>query len=172
LINALGNQPKVLVDASSPARAHAGDPALAWRWLGWFSLVLALAGLGDWVLAWIPMRLGSPEWEFGTIASTFAGLPLITMGFAGLLGSAIARGVRWQIIIVSIVVLLFATWILAGSILFLLDIPLALRTVQGIARMGLMKAIAKTALLGSLFLVLYSVGGIAGLRVARRLRSR
>ena len=46
-----------------------------------------VAGLGDFVIAWIPLRLGSPEWEFGTVASTLAGLPLATMGLAGLLGS-------------------------------------------------------------------------------------
>jgi hypothetical protein len=99
-------------------------------------------------------------------------LPLITMGFAGLLASAIARGIRWQVITVAIVVLLLAAWILAASILFLLDVPVALRAVQGVAQLGIMKAIAKTGLLGTLFLVAYSVAGIGALRFASRLKAR
>jgi len=172
LIDAIGTEPKILIGSHPGSRALPGDPAQAWRWIGWFSLVLALAGIGDWVLAWIPLRFGSPEWEFGTVASTFAGLPLITMGFAGLLGSAVARGIRWQIIAVAGVVLAFALWILAASVIFLLDIPVALRAVQGVARMGLMKAIAKTGLLATLFSIAYLVAGIGALRYARRVRAR
>jgi hypothetical protein len=156
--------PKVLVKAPSRAKQLVPDVERSWRWVGWFSLVLAIAGLGDWVIAWIPFRFGSTEWEFGTIVSTFSGLPLVTMGFAGLLASAVARGVRWQIVTVSTVVLLFALFVLGASVIFLLDVPVALQAVGGIARLGILKAIAKTALLGSLFFTLYLIAGVGGLR--------
>ena len=139
--------------------------------MGWLSLALALAGIGDWVLAWVPLHIGSPEWEFGTVVATFAGLPLITVGLAGLLGSAVARGVRWQIMATSVVLLVFALWILAASVIFLLDVPVALRAVQGLARVGILKAIAKTALMGGLFFTTYLIIGVAALRFALRQRS-
>ena len=164
------SEPRILIaDSSAPARS--GDPTRAWRWLGWFSLVLALAGLGDWLLAWFPMRFGSPEWEFGTVVSTLAGLPLITMGFAGLLASAVARDIRWQVVAVAIAVLLFGTWVLAAFVVFLLDVPIAMRAVQGVARVGIMKAIAKTTMLAVLFSAVYFVAAISALRYARRMRA-
>jgi hypothetical protein len=139
----------------------------AWRWIGWFSLVLVIAGAGDWVLAWIPLRFGTAEWEFGTIVSTFAGLPLVTMGFAGLLGSAAARGVRWQLITVGVIVLAWGVMVVAALIIFFLDVPIALQAVQGPAHLGIMKATAKTVMLGLLFSTVYFVTGIAALRRSR-----
>lgn len=162
--------PRILM-APPTAVARAGDPTMAWRWLGWFSLVLALAGFGDWLLAWFPMRFGSPEWEFGTVVSTLSGLPLITMGFAGLLASAVARGIRWQVVAVAVVVLSFGTWVLAAFVVFLLDVPIALRAVQGVARLGIMKAIAKTSMLAVLFSTVYFVAAIGALRYARRMHA-
>ena len=163
--------PRLLVDVprrSERARIITPDPQTAWRWIGWFSLMLTLAGLSDWVLAWMPLRFGTPEWEFGTIVSSMSGLPLLTMGFAGLLGSAVARGVRWQIVLVAAIVLTFAVLILGALAVFALDVPIALRTVQGPAHLGILKAIAKTVTLGLLFAAGYLVSAIAALRHARR----
>jgi len=154
--------PNVLI--APPRTGMTPSVSQAWRWLGWFSLVLALAGAGDWVLAWIPLRLGNPEWEFGTVVATFSGLPLVTMGFAGLLSSALARGIRWQTRLVAAVILVFALWILAGMIIFALDIPVAVRAVQGVARLGIAKAIVKATMLGVLFFVCYAIAGVRALR--------
>jgi hypothetical protein len=157
--------PPILIDAQRSPKGLMSDSHRAWRWIGWLSLVLALAGLGDWVIAWIPMRFGSAEWEFGTIVASFSGLPLVTMGFAGLLASAIARGVRWQILAIALVILLFALLIAIASVVFLLDVPVALQAVGGgVARLGILKAIAKTGLLGALFFFTYLVAGVAALR--------
>ena len=164
------SDPRILI-AEPIAVTRPGDPPRAWRWLGWFSLVLALAGLGDWLLAWFPMRFGSPEWEFGTVVSTLSGLPLVTMGFAGLLASAVARGIRWQVVAVAVAALLFGTWVVAAFVVFLLDVPIAMRAVQGVARLGIMKAIAKTSMLAVLFSTVYFVAAISALRFARRMRA-
>lgn len=162
-------QSKILIsDAGGNARGLSPDSAQAWRWVGWFALVLTLAGLGDWILAWIPLRLGAPEWEFGTIVSSFSGLPLVTMGFAGLLGSAVARGVRWQVRLVASVLLLWALVIIAATVIFMLDVPLALGSVEGPARLGIIKAIAKTLMLAALFGTGYLVAAIGALRRAAR----
>jgi hypothetical protein len=158
--------PRILVH-DDPARGRlVVDSARAWRWIGWFSLVLTVVGVADWIIAWIPFRLGSPEWEFGTIVATFAGLPLVTMGMAGLLASGVASGRRWVVMSTGIGMLLLALFILAASIIFALDVPLAMRAVEGVARIGIMKAIAKSAVTGGLFLLVYVVGGVSAMRLA------
>ncbi len=160
---------KILISSSETGRVKSLDPDVerGWRWIAWFSLVLAVAGLGDWVLAWVPLHFGSPEWEFGTVVSSFSGLPLVTMGLAGLLGSAVARRIRWQVIAVSSILLIWAAVILAALGLFLLDVPLALGAVQGPARLGIIKAIVKCVMLGMLFSLAYIVAGIGALRGQR-----
>lgn len=148
------------------ARSLTPDAPRAWRWLSWFSLVLALAGVSDWIIAWVPVRLGNPEWEFGTIVASIAGLPLIGIGFAGLLASGIARGAKSQTIVVASAALLLAVLLLGALVVFALDVPLALSSVQGVARLGIQKAIVKTTIVGLLFLVAFGVSGVAALRFA------
>lgn len=163
-------EPRILVANARPARPASAAPAphAAWRWLGWFGLVLALAGLGDWAIALTPPHFGTLEWEFGTIVATYSGLPLVTMGFAGLLAAALARGIRWQLITMGIVLLLFAAVLVAGLVIFALDVPIALQSVQGIAHLGIVRATAKTGMLGVLFGVGYAAAGVAALRHAKR----
>jgi hypothetical protein len=161
------SDPRILVNVPRDARGRvqAPDVAQAWKWVGWFALVLTTAGVGDWVLAWYPLSFGTVEWEFGTIVSSVSNLPLVTMGFAGLLGSAIARGIRWQVITVSVALLGAALLLLAALTIFALDIPVALAAVAGgTARLGILKAIAKTLFLGGLFAIAYLVAAIGGLR--------
>lgn len=165
-----------LVMAEQPAERRtptmASDIPQAWRWVGWFGLMLAVASISDWTLAWVPVHLGNPEWEFGTVASSIAGLPLMAMGFAALLSSALARGIRWQVITMGWVLVAWSVLLLAALGIFLLDVPLALRTTQGAARIGIIKATAKTAILGLVFITTYGMAGIQALRhTGRRERS-
>ena len=41
-----------------------------WPVLDWLGLAFLLMGLVDLALAWFPLGLGNPEWEFGTISAT------------------------------------------------------------------------------------------------------
>lgn len=165
-------EPQVLV--SGEPRKHvrsapAPAPAEAWRWIGWLGLALLVVGVGDTLLAFVPFRLGNSEWEFGTVAATFAGLPLVTMGFAASLGAATALGSRWAIVTLSWMVLVWGTLVVAGLLLFMTDVPLALRTVAGDAQIGIRKAVAKTVMLGVVFGGVYFITGVGSLR---RLRDR
>jgi hypothetical protein len=153
---------------SAPVRALPPDIDQAWRWIGWLGLVLAIAGIGDWILAWIPTRFGNVEWEFATIVSTTAGLPLVTMGIAGLAGSAAARGIRWQLRVTGAVALILAVVLLVVLALFMLDVPVALKMVQGPVHLGVLKATTKTIGLGLLFFAVYGYVGIGALRRARK----
>ena len=147
------------------------DPDRGWSWLGWFGGMITVVAIGDLLLAWYPMNLGVPEWEFGTIAASFAGLPLVTIGLASLFASVLARGSKWGIRIVAGLLLALAAWILAALAIFALDVPMALRVVSPEVAIGLKKAIAKTALLGIVFSAGYSIAAIAALRHAKRARS-
>ena len=162
-------EPKVIVDERNRRKSVLRpEPAQAWKWIGWFGALLALAGLGDFALALIPLRIGVPEWEFGTVASVFSGLPLVTIGLGAVLGAVVARGWRPGIIVSAWFMVLFALVLLAGLGLFVLDIPMALRAVSEEAAVGIRKAIGKTLLLGVLFPVGYIVAAVAALRHLRR----
>ena len=70
--------------------------------------------------------------------------------------------------ILSATLLLLGLATSACLILFLTDVPLAIRAAQGPAALGVKKAIVKTSMLGVGFVVLYLLGGSAGLRRLQR----
>ena len=121
-------------------------------------------GLGDIALAWYPTAFGNPQWEFGTIATTVAGLPLASIGLASLSASAFARGKRWLLVALSVALLVLGVAVLSGCILFLMDVPLALRAEHGLAGLAIRKAIVKTLMLGLGFGALYITGSVVGYR--------
>jgi magnesium-transporting ATPase (P-type) len=162
-------EPVVVGGAKDRPRERASGGDRAWIWVGWFGLVLSVVGLVDFALTWMPPQLGTPEWEFGTIAASFAGLPLVTMGFAALLGSALAREVRWQLFGMSAVLLGMSLFLIAALIVFVLVVPVALAAVEGPARIGILKAIVRTAVLGLAFLAAYAAAGVGALRRGREL---
>lgn len=163
--------PKVLMDQRDRGMSSiAANPERAWRALAWLGGLLAIAGLGDFALAFIPWGHG-PEWEFGTVASVFAGLPLPTLGLAAILGSAYARGRRRTVLLLGVLLLLLALAFGIMLVTFLTDIPIALKSgAQAEVMLGLKKAMAKTALLGLLFGGAYVVAGIQALRAGMRSR--
>ena len=140
------------------------DLDMAWKWVGRLGVLLLVVGLGDFALGWYPLNFGSVEWEFGTIAATFSGLPLVTMGFAAFLGAGLARGQRWVVLTAAWALAVLAVFVGAMYLVFLLDVPVALRSVEGVAELGIKKAIAKTSLLGLSFAGIYGWAAVAVLR--------
>ena len=162
-------KPRVIMDERGrPTPLLPADAPGAWSALGWFGLLLFLVGMGDFVLAFFPAAFGSPEWEFGTVASVFAGLPLSTIGLAALLASGLARGRRGLVLGIGILALLLSLTIGVLLVIFLTDVPVALKTVQGEVLLGVKKAVLKTVLLGILFGVAYLYAGFRAVRTARR----
>lgn len=167
------SEPRVLVRDREKKAARAAAPPdadSAWRWIGAFGLVLAVVGLADFALAWYPMSFGTPEWEFATVTASYSGLPLPTMGLTALIASAIARGVRWQILLVSVGLLVLALFLIGGYLLFLTTVPVALGAVEGVPLIGIRKAIVKTSLLAIAFGGTYLTAAIVGFRHVRRAR--
>jgi hypothetical protein len=168
----VATEPKVITSAPIPPRQLNPDTQKAWQWAGRFALLLTLAALSDWIIAWIPFNLGNLEWEFGTITATLASLPLVTIGLAGMLSAALARGRTAQVIAIACVLILFGVLIGAALAIFMLDVPVALQSVQGVAHLGIQKATAKNLSMGLIFMAGYFVAGIVGLKHALGHRSR
>ena len=110
------------------------------------------------------LGFGTIEWEFATIASTFAGLPLISMGLFGLLAAGMALPSTRLVVTAALLMLLLAAGIIAGFVVFLTDAPIALASVPETVALGIRKAIAKTTLLAVAFALAYLVAAISALR--------
>ena len=158
--------PKIILDNPASSRAYGArsNPALAWRYLAWLSAVLATVGIGDVLIAFVPLRFGTIEWEFATLASVFAGLPLIAMGLFGLLASGLAMPSRKLTLVSAVMMLSLAGVMAAGFVVFMTDAPIALSSVPETVALGIKKAIAKTALLAVAFTTAFSIAAISALR--------
>ncbi len=136
----------------------------AWRVLPGLGLLLAVVGVVDVALYAYPPAFGSPEWEFGTVASMVSSLPLPTIGFAALLAWALARGGRAGRSVVGITLLAAALLVAAAYVLFLLNVPLALRSANGPQGTLLVRAIIRTSVMAVGFGLGYLVSGIVLIR--------
>jgi hypothetical protein len=163
-----GPEQKILVKAEAGRRRPAATPQpdVAWVWIGWLGLVLALAGLTDLVLLWVPTRIGSPEWEFATVVSTASAMPLVSIGLAALLASGASTGKRWLLWSVGSVVAVGAVVLVLLLVLFLTNVPMALKATSGEAQVGILKATVKTVMLAGLFGSAYAVGAVWSFRLA------
>ena len=164
--------PRIIVTGSTkvaPPRVAsvASDPA-AWDFLGWIGLVFTIVGLLDIALAWYPAALGSPEWEFGTVASTLNALSVPAIGLMLVLASGVGVGRRWQILASSIALFTLALALVAVAALFLTVLPVAFQDVSNqLARTGLLKAAAKTVVLLVIYPAVFVWAGFQGLRKAK-----
>lgn len=150
---------KVIVgEEPRPPRQSAIDtePMLAWAVVAGTGLAIAVVGWADLALVWYPLHFDSPEWEFGTISRQLDGMPLATIGLCLLAASAIGQKRRTAVRILAGVCLLVALQTLAISLLYLLDIPLALRGFGPAARPGLIKAMIKAGVLAPTYILLYA----------------
>ncbi len=144
-----------------------GAPRAAWKAVGWFGFILAIVGFGDLALLWFPFRLGNPEWEFGTIAAALSGLPLPTMGMAAMLAAGLGLGSRWLIRATAWSLLALAILVFGAYVLFMTNVPIALRGTPPEISLGVTRAAIKTSLLGIGFPVAYAMLAIGSLRHTR-----
>ncbi len=158
--------PKILLDEEEVKKTYLPPaPEFGWQLIGVLGAIFVVLGLLDILLAWYPLMFGNPEWEFGTVASTLDNLPVTVLGFGLLLGAAVARGRRSAVRGWSILFIVLAVVILAIGVLYLLDVPVAFRTVQQpLLRTGLKKAVAKAVGQMVLYPAGFLVMGVKGLR--------
>lgn len=165
----------VIIPQESGRSATVDRPAIAylssaysdgWRVLGWLGFVFFVLSLIDIALGWYPVRFGSPEWEFGTISATMIGLSIPTLGLYLMLASAISREQTGMAKAVAIVMTLMALFIGAIAIIYLTNVPIALKAVAAndVARLGMKKAILRWLILFVGYETVYIFGAIKGLR--------
>ncbi len=138
-----------------------------WRAVGGFGAVLSLVALVDMLLVWYPLGFGNVAWEFGVVDQSFSGLPLLTMGLAALVVSALALGIRWWTVSVATVVLVIGLSVLAAYTLYLLSVPIILGMTPPEVAIGVKKAIVKTSVMAVSFSGLYVVAAVLAIRNSR-----
>ena len=147
-------------------------PDFGWQLLGWLGWTFLIVGTLDVALAWYPFNLGNPDWEFGTISSTLDSLPVPTLGLGLLLGSSVARGWKTGTRVFAVLLIVAALLILAAGVIYLLNIPLAFKTVQEpLLRTGLKKAVTKSIGQGVLYPLAFVITAVQGWRHANRSRA-
>jgi len=144
-------------------------PRTAWRMLGWLGLLLAVVGFIDVALQWYPASFKSPEWEFGTVAGSVATLPLLTIGLMALLASFLARGERSGVVAMAIVFAVLLVFVVGAFLLFLSDVPLALKA-SGPTPMAV--TIKKSIIRTSVMAIGFGVGYLSAVVVSFRYLSR
>lgn len=160
-------EPRILVGDKVEAPVPP-DFATAWRILGATSWVLILVGGVDLALSLYPLRLGSPEWEFGTASRLLDNLPLFTVGVMLQMASAAAAGSGARLVVLKWLMPVAVAVVLAAVVLFALALPLALReVVEPNARLLLQKAAAKTFVQAAAYSTLYATAFLLARRAGR-----
>lgn len=160
-------EPQILV--ADPAKRQPdrfqSDPQAAWRLVSWVGLALGAVAYGDMFLGLWPLRIGDPQWEFGTVSRLMDSLPLVTMSTLLFFAGSVATGSRVLIRLVGIWSVVFAVVLLVGMALYALTLPLALGSVvDPVAKSGLKRAIAKTLLQGAVYPATFLALGVYGIR--------
>jgi hypothetical protein len=140
-------------------------PRTAWRLLGWFGLLLAVVGFMDVALQWYPTSFKSPEWEFGTVTNSFATLPLLSIGLMSMLASYLARAERGGVVAMAILFSVLFVLIVGAFLLFLSDVPLALKaSAPTPAVLTMKKSIIRTSVMAIGFGTAYLVAVVVSFR--------
>ena len=164
---------RVLVpsEARTSLEAPRPQPELAWRAFRTGLALLALVALIDLALLWVPLRLGNPEWEFGTFTQTIDSLPLVSMMTLGLVGVGLFRASYgwprfltvwcWAVVVAVLVIV----------VLYLLNVPLIWqRASSPDLQVVMRKAIVKLLALSTLYVSLYGFLGLLCLRGTRNIK--
>ena len=140
-------------------------PRTAWRLLAWMGFLLAVVGLVDVALQWYPASFKSPEWEFGTVAGTMAALPLLTIGLMSLLAAFLARADRAGVVAMAISFAVMFVFVLGAFLLFLSDVPLALKASSATPMViTIKKSIIRTVIMAIGFGAAYLVAVVVSFR--------
>ena len=127
-----------------------------WTYLMALGIAVAAVGWADLALLWYPLNFGNEGWEFGIISTTFEGLPLGTVGLALFAVGGLGRNLRIPLRVLAVVFTLIAISLLCIYVIYLLDVPLALRNVQAELLPALKKGMAKTTLAALTYTAFYS----------------
>lgn len=167
----MATQQRILTDDAPSPRRHlplAPSPESAWSVVGFIGVAFTVVGGWDVVLAWVPARFGSPEWEFGTVTQTLDSLPLLTMGLVLSAAASLAAGTRWAARPVAVVLIVLAAILLVAGLMYATNVPLALRSLSDpTLKVGLKKAIEKTGVQALVYCTAYTWIAVRVWRLSR-----
>lgn len=140
----------------------------SWGLLGLLGFALFIAGGSDFVLAFVPARFGNPEWEFSTITGALNVMPASLMGLVLLLVSAAVAESAVRVRILSVMLLLWAVFLIAMAVIYGLTLPLAARgfDVPNVG-VGLKRAIFRSLVQFAVYPIVMLWLGARGLKLAR-----
>jgi len=155
---------------SRAAAPRAPDTTGAWRVAAALGAGLAVIGWTDVLLVWLPFRPTSPEWEFGAISATFAGMPLGTLGLGILTAATAALGWRRSLRALAVLLWLLSATIVVLAIIYALDVVVAWRGAPAQVAPVLKLSVLKSAVFAIVYMALYPLLGVLAWRSSRRLR--
>jgi len=156
--------------SSRAAAPRTPDMAGAWGVAAALGAGLALIGWTDVLLVWLPFRPTSPEWEFGAISATFAGMPLGTLGLGILTAATAALGWRRSLRALAVLFWVLSAIIVVLTFIYALDAVVAWRGAPAQAGPVLKLAVLKSAVFAMVYMALYPLLGVLAWRSSRRLR--
>jgi hypothetical protein len=141
--------------------------------VGLTGILFAVVGGVDLGTQIFPLRLGNPEWEFGTYSSVMDSMPLFLMGLGFLAVFAVARS-QWLLLrVLGIIFLLLTLMVLAGAFLYATNIPQVLRVgARSPMQTGIKKAVTKGVLQSAIYPIALLWLGVFALRHSARSRRR
>jgi len=160
----------ILINDPPDKAESAHDFSLGWSLLWVMGWLFTVVGLLNTVLIWVPLRFGSPEYEFTSVAASLDGLPLALMGMTFALASSRASGRLKSATAVVVLLVVVTLLVLAGGVLYWLAVPLALNALknQPLPRLGIEKSIVKV----TVQVVLYSAAMLTFARMGSRKQPR
>jgi hypothetical protein len=140
-------EPRVVVRGGvERAKGRPMPVEVAWSALRILGVVFIVAGGIDLALLWYPARFGLAEFEFATISSFVAGLPVLTTGLVVLAVVAVGTGNRGLQLVIGLAAAGILALLAVLVVLFALTVPVALaaRITDPAIRIGVRKSIVKT----------------------------
>ena len=137
--------PVILGASRERGSVYSPKPDVGWSLLRIVGLAFIVAGGIDLALLWYLSRMGTPEFEFATISSFVAGLPVLTTGLIATGVWAAVTGRKGWMLTVAIVAILMVVALAIFAVIFATTVPLALRVSELAVKTGIKKAIVRAA---------------------------
>lgn len=164
---------RVLIAETSSRTGRAPAPRVpdargAWSVAAALGAGLAVIGWTDVLLVWFPFRPTSPEWEFGAISATFAGMPLGTVGLGILTAAAAALGWRRSLRALAVLLWILTATIIALAVIYALDVLVAWRGAPPQVAPVLKISVIKSTVFAVVYMALFPLLGVLAWRSSRR----
>lgn len=139
------------------------------RLLGWFGVALALVGLADTLLVFVPPLWGNAEWAFTTAVQVVSSLPILAVALGAMTVAALASGGPGLARVVGGLNLLLVAALIGALVLFVPAAGEALEIGAPVAQAGIRKVIVRVAVYAVAFGALHLALAVKCFRSARAL---